>query len=486
MEGEQNVGGWGDTAAKEFSQFNWFTNKIFQNEIMLTNRGWLQPYSTDPFTFVINKNHNDWIKINRTLLWGDFQVQVDTDGVLSNPVATDIWSIINNPYHSMWQSIVMRINGTEVESTSSIYSNIKAFFTNKLNMSRSYKNCLGYNNSWVDDDVNKGEKCGATVDMKEIPDENWTEAGWKTNVLADHTPRYKANPDYNSGFMKRRKGLGTGRKVAFCTPVYHDVMTAGKSLPPETEIEFIFHRASDDFMFIKDPNVCNKNLKIVLNDLRLSYDYQVVTPEVQAAFKASKGKKKPKALVKKNIVKYYVCHKDDTELSRAGVFYTSQNNLPEQLILAFMPLSTWNGDVSKNSLDFPETLQFSEIGLVVNGWNEPSRFLNNNTDRGKVELYEHFLDNIGYSENRTKAEIPITYEEFYGGSFMIPFDRTAAKHNGFYSTLPDKGTMDIHLKLAPDTHLAENYVVIIFASYTEEMNIDEGHFYFTPLEAPAG
>ena len=33
MEGEQNVGGFGETAAKEYSQFNWFTKKIFQNEI---------------------------------------------------------------------------------------------------------------------------------------------------------------------------------------------------------------------------------------------------------------------------------------------------------------------------------------------------------------------------------------------------------------------------------------------------------------------
>ena len=262
-------------------------------------------------------------------------------------------------------------------------------------------------------------------------------------------------------------------------------MTSGKSFPPETEIEFVFHRSSDEFMFLQKKTVCTKKLKIVLTNLKLSYDYQVVTPQVQAAHKSKSSRSNPKALIKRNQIRYYVCHRGDSEMSRAGVFNTSLNNLPEHVILFVMPLKAWNGDREYNPFDWTNPFEFAEIGLIVNGWNEPATFLNNQDDMGKLELYHHFLDNMGYGDNKFQAEIPISYEQFYGGKFMIPFDRTAAKHNGFYTTLPDKGTMDIHLKLKQGATLPENYVVVVFASYTEEINIHDGNYFFTPLEAGA-
>ena len=63
---------------------------------------------------------------------------------------------------------------------------------------------------------------------------------------------------------------------------------------------------------------------------------------------------------------------------------------------------------------------------------------------------------------------------------MIAFDRTAAKHNGFYDTLPDSGFIDIHLKL--ETAKAENYVVCVYASYSEEMKIDGQRITTQPIQ----
>ena len=482
--GEQNIGGYGQTAAKELhSKFNWFTQKIFQNEIMRSNRGWVKAIADNPYHFFVHKNSNDWIALNRCKLWGEMSIMVDpgNGGNLEAPTENDIYSIVNNPFHALWSSVVIKVNGSELENSSQTDHHWKSYIENKFNISKSFKkNVMNHNSAWIDDDIGKGDKCGANVMKETIPNTNWTQTLWEGEgpIPSRMTP----NPDYNSGFVKRRKNFTRGTVVPFSIPIIHDFMTSGKSFPPNTELEFIFTRTPDSFVLIQDKNVCAKNLRIVLKNLRLSYDYEVVTPRVQNAHISKSLKSKPTALVKKNIIKWYTKSEGESDMSKDGLFYTSKNNLPEQIIIFIMPLAQFNGTLATNPYYWTSPYKFSEIGLVVNGWYEPSRFLKTTTEAGKLELYHHVLDNIGFGDQKITSDIPLSYEEFFGGSFMIPFDRTAAKHNGFYTTLPDSGTMDIHLKLENDKYLEDTYVVCVYASYTEEIVIDDGNYSFHPLE----
>ena len=483
--GTQNIGGYGETASvKEYSKFNWFTKNLFQNEIMRTYRTFIKPISSNPYIFHINKTKYDWVDLRRTQLWGYMKIQVETaNGELEDPVDADVWSLVNNPYHSLWSSIVIKVNGTELENSSQTHAQWKAWLSVLLNNSTSSKNKVSrHNNAFIKDDVGKGNKCGTTVLDEQVLNPDWDKDDFLTNAAK---PRFKPNTEYNSGFALRRRGFVRGSPIAFNIPVLHDFMTTGKSFPGETEFEIIFTRTSDAFMFIQDKNVCTKNLKIVLTDLQLSYDSETVTNQVQNTHNAKSSKTNPRALIKKNVLRTYVKYSGETDLSKDAIFYTSKNNLPEQLIIFILPSATFNGSLQTNPYCWEITdLKLAEIGLRVNGWNDPGNFLNNTTGLGKLQLYYHFLDNIGYIDSKyTAHDIPISYEEYYGGLFMIPFDRTASKHNGYFTTLPDTGTMDIHLKLENGQTLNGNHTIAIYASYTEEIEINDGAYSFRPLES---
>ena len=54
--------------------------------------------------------------------------------------------------------------------------------------------------------------------------------------------------------------------------------------------------------------------------------------------------------------------------------------------------------------------------------------------------------------------------------------------HGYYDTIPDSGYIGIHLKLAHGASLEENYVVGVYASYSEDMYIEEDSIYFHAIE----
>ena len=73
-----------------------------------------------------------------------------------------------------------------------------------------------------------------------------------------------------------------------------------------------------------------------------------------------------------------------------------------------------------------------EASLVVNGMHEPQELYKMYKSEGdKVDMYANFLENIGISTD--DKEIGITMEDYYGGSFIIAWDRTQDKCNRFWS-----------------------------------------------------
>ena len=106
MEGEFNIGGYGETASRqEFSRFNWFSSNIYQNEIQKANRTFVKPLSTDPYYFHITKQPQ-WIKLLSTKIWGKVKVKAyDTNGAETTLEDADHWTVVNNIYHALFSSV---------------------------------------------------------------------------------------------------------------------------------------------------------------------------------------------------------------------------------------------------------------------------------------------------------------------------------------------------------------------------------------------
>ena len=480
MEGEFNIGGYGETASRqEFSRFNWFSSNIYQNEIQKANRTFVKPLSTDPYYFHITKQPQ-WIKLLSTKIWGKVKVKAyDTNGAETTLEDADHWTVVNNIYHALFSSVKIKINGNELEDTASNQHFWKSYLQNKLNIPQSYKeNVMAHNNAWIPDDIGKGDKLDRNVNKKYLSElsADFDEQAKKVNITLG-----QKNPNYNSAWDKKRRGISNGGSNPFEITLYHDLMTSGKSFPPQTEFEITLERTPDKFLFIYDPAVMTKTLKMDLSDIELSYDWEIVTPEVDQFFRSKLKNSAPSTTIKKNFIKSYVVPSGISDLSRSSFFYSAYNALPEQILIFFLDQDIHDGLLKSNPYCFKQP-EFIEAGLIVNNMHEPTKFLENYTDMGKQRMYSHFLDNIGYGDDNIYGEVPISYADYFSNSFMLAFDRTVAKHNGYYTTVPDTGFIDLHLKLRTPT--AKNTVVMVYASYSENMKIDGDRVVFTPIETP--
>ena len=470
-EGEQNVGGYGETVhSRDFTSFDWFDEKVYQSEIADMERKYIKPQSKDPYHFLIPANKDYWTKLSSTKIHGKLKVvKVDNAGAESIP-STLTWSLVNHIYHAIWSSVIVKVNGNEFEDTAALHYHRKVPLQIELNTSPSYrKNVLYHNNAYVPDDFGKADVMDELTPYKAVD----------TNAPMAAFLKFEANDKYNSGFDRRRAGLQGGASVAFSTNIYHDVMTCGKNWEPNTEFEIILHRNSDKLCIMQHKDDTN-TYKIILDDIHLSYDIIAVTKQVETYHNTKIRTQTPHARIKKNFMKYYIVPGNTPEFSRSNFFYTTKNTLPEQIIILVMEQDRWLGKKGLNPYNY-KPVEFTEIGLFINGKQTPYPFLSNIDEAGKIKLYDHFLENTGYGNAaQSGVEIPISYERYNDNCFMIAFDRTAAKHNGFYDTLPDSGFIDIHLKL--ETAKNENYVVCVYASYSEEMQIDGQRITTQPIQ----
>ena len=80
-----------------------------------------------------------------------------------------------------------------------------------------------------------------------------------------------------------------------------------------------------------------------------------------------------------------------------------------------------------------------------------------------------FLRNTGGSHLESQS-VNLTFEEYYGGNFFLAWDRTKSRDNRFRKTLPDSGSMSLNLKA--EAGLDENYVLIVYATYSSSLVLD--------------
>ena len=211
---------------------------------------------------------------------------------------------------------------------------------------------------------------------------------------------------------------------------------------------------------------------------KIAYEYEEVTDQVQN-YHNSKKSEPPYAIIKKNMIFTYPVAANTKNWGQPHLFLSSMHDLPEQIIIFFVPQSAWDGNIHQDPFHWPE-IEFEEIGLWVNSNKVPNEYMENVTKMGKLDLFEHFQKNTGFNDlERSQGLIQIDQDRYEKNFFCIPFDRTQAKHNGFYQTVADSGHIDIHLKIR--TVKNEPYYVGVYASYSEKMVLDSSRVSFEPV-----
>ena len=144
--------------------------------------------------------------------------------------------------------------------------------------------------------------------------------------------------------------------------------------------------------------------------------------------------------------------------------------MPQQLIVTIVDDEAHRG-VLRNNIFHLKQFNLLEASLVVNEVHELQEMYKlNMTEGNKVDLYEHFLENTEISND--DREFGITMDYYYGGSFMLAWDRTLDNCNRFHRHVIDSGLLSINLKTLVPIDKTVVVIVCIYAMYVKDLIID--------------
>ena len=395
--------------------------------------------SAGPFSFLIPMDPEKFTNAESLRLHGKMQIKKRNmaDGSLSN-LNGEYVSPVNNVFNSLWASVNTKLNGCEISDPSSKWYAYKAYFENHLSYSSSSKNNILSFKGYVSDTADK-----------------FDDVGNSTNNTASQ----------NDGFVKRMEMFKESQWVYFCVNLHIDITTLRKFIPPGIKIEIDFERNPDSFCLLSDKAV--GNYAIELDDLRLKVDRVIPGDGIMNYYRSSLDKKiQPRLPIDRSLLKTYTVTKGTSDLSEYNII--TGKHLPEQVIVAIVDEDAHRGVIGKNPFHF-RNYDLSEASLVVNGVHEPQEMYKlNETVGDKVDMYANFLENTGISTD--DREFGITMEDYYGGSFMLVWDRTQDRCNRFHRHITDSGSISINLKSRQA--LARTVTVIIYATYSKDLVID--------------
>ena len=179
-------------------------------------------------------------------------------------------------------------------------------------------------------------------------------------------------------------------------------------------------RNDDKFCLLTDDTA--NEFVIELEDLKLRLDRIIASDSVNRYYFENK-KANVRLPIDRSMIKSYLVNANRSDLTDHNIITGSQ--LPEQVIVAIVDEKAFRGDLTKNPYYFKH-YDIIEASLIVSGEHEPGDLYK--LDGGnKVDVYASFLENTGISTD--DREFGITLDDYYGGSFLLVWDRTQDRCN---------------------------------------------------------
>ena len=429
------------------SQFDLFDNVEIETGVKKMYTQTFHPISSSsskgPFTFEFPADPEKFTDAESIRLHGRMRIMKNDAGAVKNLPVDEKVSVVNNIFNSIWSSINVRLNGTEITDPSSRWYSYKSYFENLLSYSSGTKENILSFKGFIKDDAEKYDEVGT--------------AGAAST---------------NNGYLKRQALFAESKWVYFCINIHADITTLRKYIPPNIKIMMELQRNSDEFSLLSHKSI--DNFKIELKDLRMTVNRIEASNEVMNYYVSKiKNRKMPRLSIDRSLLKTYTVTKGRSDLSEHNII--SGYQLPDQIIIGVVVESAHRGDITKNPFNF-QTLGITEASLVVNGVSEPPQLYKVDMDNGdKADLYASFLENIGIGVD--DRECGVSYEDFYGGSFLLVWDRTQDKCNRFHRHQQESGSIDVNIKTK--VPLTETVTVVMYATYSSDL-ILEGDKVITP------
>ena len=242
-----------------------------------------------------------------------------------------------------------------------------------------------------------------------------------------------------------------------------DISTLTRPLPPNCNFVLNFARNSDDFTILsKSSEYSLKICDLYLEVTKIIPDASVLN-QIERRF-ISQPMVFP--LTRSKLLKYSV---------PKGVFDGSQYNvftgedLPRFILIGFVDQQAFAGAAVKNPYCF-QHFNLSEISISHNNLPIPATPYRPDFKNEKFyRMYQSFFDNLGiYHSDSSNAMTPDMYR---GGMFLVPWDLSPDKCNGYHRHRGMSGEISISLRFAKTTPCV--ITMIIYAVYETSFTISK-------------
>ena len=265
----------------------------------------------------------------------------------------------------------------------------------------------------------------------------------------------------NASFEKRHKFIALSRNVYINEPIHSELSTMNKLIPSHIPIQFRFGiNKIGKFLQYNEGDY-----EIKFSKFYIVYETVDLAPkllyEIESKFNAKKQGIFP---ICRGLVKTH-----QFPLAASSVLWSNlyQGILPETITICMLDAQAYNSAATKNYFNF-QHFNLSEIVLKKNSVPVAPIDLKADFDNNEAkDLYCHFFDNMGIgTSNRPSL---ITYEDFIGGSLIMPFDLTTDKCALEHNHSKYSGNIDLEIHF--DKPLEQGIAVIALCSFTDKFFI---------------
>jgi hypothetical protein len=227
---------------------------------------------------------------------------VKTSGNLAE---TDDVSVVNNFFHSLFRSVNIKLNGTELSDPGTKWYPYKAYLENLLSYSKTTKEGRLKANCFYKDTPNKFDALPTTSG---------------NTVTAS----------LNNGYVERKKLIKTSQWLYFCINLHTDLTTLRRYIPPNVKIEVNLQRTNDAFCLLS--TAAENSFKIHLDDLVLKVRRFTPTSRITSYHNNTLARKGTCFLpIDRSLVKTYTVSLGRTDLSAYNLI--KGDVLPDQVII---------------------------------------------------------------------------------------------------------------------------------------------------------
>ena len=295
-------------------------------------------------------------------------------------------SIVNTPIHSLFENIVVMLNGTPISDHARLYS-FKAFFTQMFSYSDQVKKHNLEVEYFLEDEVTEN-----------------TEISF---------------PDNDENPINIRKGWVSDSKIIHGSIVpFIDIMSTNHYLCPGHCLKLEFERSRSNFSLLSDSN--NDNFKINILDIVITARALEPLPSISATLQKYRNTGTVQYPITRNIIRMWQQHPGISRIEVNNIY--GDGALPRALYVFFLEDGQLLGALNKNPFIL-KNYNVMEANVMVDGLAHPFEPVRTDFTNGKIDVmpaFRHFMDNVGISDH--DCDIGITVKKFRKNLFVMAFD----------------------------------------------------------------